>query len=255
MEKKCKTCQKKITRRTFCSKSCYGQSIKGTAINKEKLIELYVDKKIEVLEISKIIGYSVNSIFKAIHYYNIPLRGQSIDWLNKKVGNVTIVEALPSEKGKHEKWLCQCSCGEKFEAISSSFKSCSNNYECKKCRGIRRRSKEEITSFIWNCIKRGATNRSRKIDFKITKKYAYDLFIKQDRKCKLSGVDIHFAETAKKHQGGFSTASLDRIDSSKGYIEGNVQWVHKRVNIMKMSMSDEELINWCKKIVNNTTFN
>jgi hypothetical protein len=50
--------------------------------------------------------------------------------------------------------------------------------------------------------------------------------------------------------GDFS-ASLDRIDSSKGYVKGNVQWTHKTVNIMKQAMSDEELIDWCKVIVKN----
>ena len=47
------------------------------------------------------------------------------------------------------------------------------------------------------------------------------------------------------------TASLDRIDSSKGYIEGNVQWVHKRVNLMKGNMSTENFIEWCNLVVKN----
>lgn len=44
------------------------------------------------------------------------------------------------------------------------------------------------------------------------------------------------------------TASLDRIDSSKGYIEGNVQWVHKYVNVMKWDFSMEEFLDICRKI-------
>lgn len=47
---------------------------------------------------------------------------------------------------------------------------------------------------------------------------------------------------------GNLTASLDRIDSSKGYIEGNVQWVHKRINKMKLDDSDTEFIEWCRLI-------
>lgn len=41
---------------------------------------------------------------------------------------------------------------------------------------------------------------------------------------------------------------LDRIDSSKGYIEGNVQWVHKDVNMMKQNYSQKYFIEMCKKI-------
>ena len=47
------------------------------------------------------------------------------------------------------------------------------------------------------------------------------------------------------------TASLDRIDSSKGYIEGNVQWVHKSVNIMKCDFSSDIFIGICNQISNN----
>jgi hypothetical protein len=44
------------------------------------------------------------------------------------------------------------------------------------------------------------------------------------------------------------TASLDRIDSSKGYIEGNLQWVHKNINMLKGNMLDNTFIEWCHKI-------
>jgi len=44
------------------------------------------------------------------------------------------------------------------------------------------------------------------------------------------------------------TASLDRIDSSKGYVLDNVQWVHKRVNFLKRDYSEKELLFWCNAI-------
>ena len=46
----------------------------------------------------------------------------------------------------------------------------------------------------------------------------------------------------------FNGASIDRIDSSKGYTEDNVQWVHKNVNNMKMQTSHQDFLNWCKLI-------
>ena len=46
------------------------------------------------------------------------------------------------------------------------------------------------------------------------------------------------------------TASLDRIDSSKGYIQGNIQWVHKRINQMKWDSEENDFINWCKLVAN-----
>ena len=73
-----------------------------------------------------------------------------------------------------------------------------------------------------------------------------ELFLKQNKKCALTGIDIHFPETAKEHSKG--TASLDRIDSSKPYNADNVQWVHKTVGMMKLAFTQTEFIEWCKLI-------
>jgi hypothetical protein len=47
-----------------------------------------------------------------------------------------------------------------------------------------------------------------------------------------------------------NTASLDRIDSSLGYVRGNVQWLHKDVNWMKNTLDQDRFIELCKAIVN-----
>ena len=47
------------------------------------------------------------------------------------------------------------------------------------------------------------------------------------------------------HLVALSVASLDRIDRTKGYEPGNVQWVHKIVNDMKGTLKDADFIAWC----------
>lgn len=44
-------------------------------------------------------------------------------------------------------------------------------------------------------------------------KFAWELYVKQEKKCALSGLPIVFAISNKKSSE--TTASLDRIDSSK----------------------------------------
>jgi hypothetical protein len=58
----------------------------------------------------------------------------------------------------------------------------------------------------------------------------------------LTGIEIFFDKEE-------TTASLDRVDSSKGYIQGNIQWIHKRLNWMKGDMSELEFRQWCKRVV------
>lgn len=110
------------------------------------------------------------------------------------------------------------------------------------------RGYEEISGSVFYGLKNNANKRN--LEFSLTIEYLWDLFVKQNKKCALSNVDISFNMTGhlnKKNQ----TASLDRIDSSKGYIEGNVQWVHKIVNQIKWELKQEDFIHWCKIITEN----
>lgn len=47
---------------------------------------------------------------------------------------------------------------------------------------------------------------------------------------------------------GNCTASFDRIDSSEGYTQGNVQWVHTMVNMCKNKYPQVDFIQMCKAV-------
>lgn len=179
------------------------------------------------------------------------------DLTNQKFGLLKVIDFVKYEEGKYKKraiWLCKCDCGNQKEFIGSFLTnnqstSCGCKVKNRGRKSIRWRGHEEISLSTFNAIKRQALLRNRngrEIPFNITIEYIWDLFVKQNRKCKFSGKNISF-DNEKRGEG---TASLDRIDSSKGYIEGNVQWVHKLVNIMKQDMEDEEFRDWCEIISN-----
>lgn len=98
---------------------------------------------------------------------------------------------------------------------------------------------KDIHGMYWNRVQRNA--KLRNITFDITKEYVWDLYVKQGKKCKLSGLDIHF---------GYKdiTASIDRIDSSAAYVEGNIQIVHKDINWMKWDFTQDQFIQYCKLV-------
>lgn len=85
--------------------------------------------------------------------------------------------------------------------------------------------------------------------FKVSIKELWELFEKQNRQCSLSGLDIQFGVQSRvKEKQKECTASLDRVDNSRGYTIDNVQWVHKDINKMKNTHSQEAFINICKLV-------
>jgi len=121
-----------------------------------------------------------------------------------------------------------------------------------KCRCVCRTRKsfdyEDISCGYLTGIKKRA--RLKGHEYSVSAKYLWELYEAQGGKCSISGEPIGFVKPYAKNER-LQTASLDRIDSSKGYIEGNLQWVHKYVNNMKMSLDQGVFIRMCKKISEN----
>ncbi len=163
-------------------------------------------------------------------------------------------EIRVSKQGKM--WECTCVCGTitviRADALKSGqIRSCGckhprNNTEAKH---IAWKGHRGISGTHWVRIKTQALMRN--LEFNITLIEVWEQFEKQEGKCVFTGEPLQFSSIRNKKYGLQTTASLDRIDSSLGYIVGNIQWVHKEINRMKGSLSDQDFINLCKKIVDN----
>lgn len=98
-----------------------------------------------------------------------------------------------------------------------------------------------LSGKFWGSIKSSAIVRG--IPFNITVEDAWEQWLKQDGKCAYTGRTLDLCKLRKDFQK--ITASLDRIDSLKPYEKGNIQWVEKKINIMKHLMSDKEFVETC----------
>jgi hypothetical protein len=113
------------------------------------------------------------------------------------------------------------------------------------------RGTKDISGHYFACIKNGA--KKRNITICITIEFLQELLEKQQYKCVVSGLPISMSRSCKKKHSTYSeqTASLDRIDSSKGYLSNNVQWVHKDINRMKQNFSEARFLELCKLVAKN----
>lgn len=75
--------------------------------------------------------------------------------------------------------------------------------------------------------------------------YLYNLFLNQNRKCALTGTPLLVEKQSPV------CLSLDQIDPSKGYIEGNVQWLAWAVNRAKGDLSLEDFYDMCSAVLSN----
>jgi hypothetical protein len=170
------------------------------------------------------------------------------DLRGKKFGMLSPLE-VDNKRIDRVHWKCLCDCG-KYKSISSKNITLGFTTSC----GCKRQKKgksnhswrgyEEISGNFWKTIVHGA--KTRKIELKISMDYIWELFIQQNRKCALTGMPLIFRSKSGISDG---TASLDRIDSSKGYVVGNVQWVHKDVNTVKWDLTLDNFFRVCKMVV------
>lgn len=103
---------------------------------------------------------------------------------------------------------------------------------------------EEISGAYWKSLIYGANLRNISFDVKIEE--CWSLFIKQNRLCALSGVQLVFEHSRSLRSQ--QTASLDRIDSKKCYTIDNLQWIHKSIQRMKNNSNESDFIEMCHKI-------
>lgn len=118
------------------------------------------------------------------------------------------------------------------------------DWKCKSCSSSSNnfKGKYKDIPITWVEVKRRG-GLARGYQWDLTIEYLWELYINQNKKCALSGMDIGWSE-----KGLTSTASIDRIDNSEGYIIGNVQLLHKDVNFMKQQFNQEYFIEVCKAI-------
>lgn len=218
-------------------------------ISKEELEKEYNEYGIKFL--SQKYNVCTQIIRKWIDENNIFRYGRKYkreDLSNKRFGYLTAIRychwtEFNTPKNK-TMWLCRCDCGKERLVDSADLRNLSiTSCGCKNGDKVYK-GYYDLSGTYYKSIINGA--KIRNLDFDLSKEYLWELYIKQDKKCALTGLDI---KLERRFGHGFTqTASLDRIDNSKGYIVGNVQWVHKSINFFKRGYSEDKLYKYCKLI-------
>lgn len=233
-------------------------------LDEANAVKLYLEEGWNQEQISKEFGVSKGSVANYLkNIKNIQVRAskkreelRNTYPIGTKFGLWTIISdevKVGSNRGLYQ--LCQCVCGEtQWKALTALRAGTSTR--CKKCGNktfINDNGEVNINALIlsfYKHIQNGLKSRKKvsQLGFDITPEYLEELYEKQNHKCAISGLPLEVDLTKRATEQPWS---LDRIDSNKGYVKGNVQWVDKRVNMMKQSYNQEDFIKICSEIAKN----
>ena len=109
---------------------------------------------------------------------------------------------------------------------------------------------EQMKEFIEQCLTQSRnrhnqlTEKGRDHAYDIDQEYIEKLYVEQGGVCAISGIEM----TCKTHNRYI--LSIDRIDSKKGYIKGNIHLVCSVINMMKNEYSMKEFMRECENMCN-----
>lgn len=124
------------------------------------------------------------------------------------------------------------------------------NRRVKTNKSIKKKEYSPFRLFIHKAKNNGS--RRRVLEFDITPEYLKELYDIQGGTCPLSGWHLRLPSSSQKWEKGYAysidNASLDRIDNSKGYVEGNVRFVALITNFARNQFTDEEVIKFGRAV-------
>jgi len=138
------------------------------------------------------------------------------------------------------KWCSNCSgcgCEQAYTRKDHAKQSSASDWQCKKCvaesKGFSNNKPVGDKTRIYNKFKKSAYSRG--IEWQINEEQMFSSF---NGHCAMTNWPISIAYSEP-------TASLDRINSSIGYFQNNIQWVHSMVNMCKNKYNEGEFIKMC----------
>lgn len=108
----------------------------------------------------------------------------------------------------------------------------------------RQNNKRIRATMMWHSSKNGAKRRG--IEYAIEKETLFMLFNFQGWKCIRTGIDFDLRTDMGNLPFG---PSVDRIDSSKGYVLGNIQLVCNIYNYAKNIWSDDDVLTMARMLI------
>jgi len=171
------------------------------------------------------------------------------DMIGKRFDSLVVLEVDHIIK-KTYYWKCQCDCGNIIIA-NTQFLRYDGPRSCG-CLGQKRRVPVGTAQFnqIYSRYRVNAKNKN--LGFTLTRD---EFSIITQQNCFYCGIEPYQTIKSKHDKGSFTYNGIDRIDSKKGYIEGNMVPCCGKCNILKNNSTQKDFLELIGKIYNNLVIN
>lgn len=174
----------------------------------------------------------------------MPAKNQIENIVGKRFGRLVVKNYIGQNKSRKSVWNCVCDCGNEI-AVNKCGLVTKNTTSCG-CYNKDVISHPYGQASIKRVLKRYKASASKK---------GFSFEISEERFASLLSMNCYYCGTppskyAKdgRANGGVFYNGIDRIDSSKGYVEGNIVPCCKNCNYAKNTMSYNEFTSWVQRI-------
>lgn len=221
-------------------------------LTKEFLEQAFINDRMTANAIADREGFTRHVVEYRIKKYGLRCDSRRQNMVGRVFGKLTVTQFDTSKRKtkRHAKCLeCICSCGNTTHVTARNLTT-GNTTSCG-CSQYKRgpnspywKGHGQISGAYWYRIQKNAEARGHKLT--VTIQEAWELYLRQNRVCALTGWPIDIPSNPHDEQ----TASLDRIDSTQEYIPSNIQWVHKDINTSKWDYPQDYYIKMCHAVAN-----
>lgn len=175
--------------------------------------------------------------------------GFVVDMIGKRYGRLLVIERAGKVQGGIATWKCRCDCGK--EAIVRGAELRRGHVISCGCYRVEQRTKHTAlgggahTSWLYSKCKSDAKRKG--IIFDLSNEDFVELISGACFCCGRKGTNTMRHSAIK---GEYKYNGIDRIDSTLGYVRGNVRSACWRCNRAKNDTTDEEYWEWLRLIMN-----
>lgn len=147
-------------------------------------------------------------------------------------------------------------CGKEFSRVASIEKSSRKSFKNVCCSRacsskVQHSGDASLKKRLYYQLSQAIRTRDKEVGEDVDEDYLLEIWNRQGGKCPYSGQEMILKPHRNRGIRVPNQASVDRIDSSLGYVRGNIEFVSLIANMAKNIWTKQDVLDFCNQVVDN----